>query len=57
MIHNNLKSKHEDSISDEYIVPDVWATTIKIGDVRTEEINGKKFTSYNLEVEVLLYQH
>jgi hypothetical protein len=52
MIANNLKSKHEDKFTDEYVVPEVWVTTVKIGDLRTEELNGKKFTTYGLEVEV-----
>lgn len=49
MIRNEIVSKHEGKISDTYVEPDVWTTSIVIDDARTEEWHGKKsFTSYRV---------
>jgi hypothetical protein len=50
MIKNEIKSKHEGEIRDVYVEPDVWTTHVVIDDAHTEEVNGKKFTSYRLKI-------
>ena len=52
MIKNDLKSKYEEEAAAEYVVPEVWATTIKIGDLQTIQNGNAKYTSYCLNVDV-----
>eukprot|EP01094_Clydonella_sp_ATCC50884_P023661 TRINITY_DN5733_c0_g1_i1.p1 TRINITY_DN5733_c0_g1~~TRINITY_DN5733_c0_g1_i1.p1 ORF type:complete len:161 (+),score=50.90 TRINITY_DN5733_c0_g1_i1:77-559(+) len=58
MIKNDIKSKYEEKISENYAVPDVRETRVTVTDALTHELNSKpSHTTYRVNTETTFPQY